>query len=88
VPLTPVRITPSFKRAYKRKTREMQCVIDRAVTQLRTDPHHPGLPTHRVWGRKSVFEARLDGGNRLTFHWEGPTIVLRAHCHHDILKKP
>ena len=88
MPLTPVRATPTFKRAYKKKPRAMQDVIDKAVTQLRVDPHHPGLRTHRISGRKSVYEARLDGGNRLTFHWEGPLIVLRAHCNHDILKTP
>ncbi len=83
--LTPVRLTPGFKRAYKKKTAEMRQVLDDAVLQLRKDPRHPGLRTHRVWGRKGVYEARLDKGNRLTFEWDGPTIVLLAHCNHDIL---
>ncbi len=86
--LTPIRVTASFKRSYKKKPPEMQAVIDRAVTQLRDNPRHPGLRTHRVWGRHGVYEARLDSGNRMTFHWEGPTVVLRAHCNHDILNNP
>lgn len=64
----------------------MQEAVANAVAQLRTDHRHPGLRTHRVWGKKGVFEARLDAGNRLTFHWDGDTIVLRNHCSHDILK--
>ena len=66
----------------------MQCAIADAVTQLRTDPHHPGLRTHRVQSAPGVFEARLNKGNRLTFHWDGGVIVLRNHCSHDILGKP
>jgi hypothetical protein len=66
----------------------MQRVIRDAVTQLRKDPRHNSLRTHRVWGTPGVYEARLDGGNRLTFHWEADTIVLRKHCSHDVLKRP
>ena len=66
----------------------MQDAIIAAVTQLRKDHTYNGLRTHRVWGQPGVFEARLDRGNRLTFHWEGDTIVLRNHCNHDILDRP
>lgn len=84
---TPVEYAPLFRRAYKRKPPEMQAIIRAAVTQLRADWRHPGLHTHRVQGARGVFEARLDGGNRLTFHWDGDTIVLRNHCNHDILNR-
>lgn len=83
--LTPVEFSPRFRRAYKKKPREMQVIIRDAVTQLRRDWRHPGLRTHRVLGTPGVFEARLDRGNRLTFHWEAGTIMLRNHCNHDIL---
>jgi hypothetical protein len=66
----------------------MRDTIARAVTQLRRDHRHPGLRTHRVWGQPGVYEARLDAGNRLTFHWDDDTIVLRSHCNHAILKNP
>lgn len=88
MPLTPIEVAPRFKRAYKKKTPEMQAVIQAAVVQLRTDHRHNGLRTHRVWGKPGVYEARLDRGNRLTFHWDGGTIVLRNHCNHDVLKSP
>jgi hypothetical protein len=85
--LTPVESTTHFRRAYKKKPREMQAVIRAAVTQLRTDWRHPGLRTHRVLGSPGVFEARLNRGNRLTFHWDEDTIVLRNHCNHEILSR-
>jgi hypothetical protein len=85
--LTPVEWTAHFKRAYKKKPPDMQAVIRAAVTQLRTDWTYPGLRTHPVLGCSGVFEARLDRGNRLTFHWEGDTIVLRNHCNHQILDR-
>lgn len=85
--LTPVRISKRFKKQLQKKPSEMQDAIRNAVTQLRMDHRHPGLRTHRVWGQLGVFEARLDKGNRLTFHWEGDTMVLRAHCNHEILKR-
>lgn len=83
-----MRVSPGFKKLYGKKPAAMQATIDKAVTQLRTDPRHNSLHTHRVWGRRAVWEARLDGGNRLTFHWDGPTIVLRTHCNHDVLERP
>jgi mRNA-degrading endonuclease RelE of RelBE toxin-antitoxin system len=88
VALTPVRIEPRFRRRLRKKPPEMRRAVEDAVTQLRKDPHHKGLRTHRVWGQKGVWEARIDAGNRLTFQWDGPEIVLLNHCHHDILKKP
>lgn len=85
--LTPVDISDQFARAYKKKPRAMQEMVNTAVTQLRVDWRHPGLHTHPVKGCKGVFEARLNKGNRLTFEWEGDTIVLRNNCNHDILKR-
>jgi hypothetical protein len=87
-PLTPVIVTAPFQRKLAKKPKAMQQAILECVRRLRVDPHHPGLRTHRVQGRRGVFEARIDGGNRLTFAWSGDTIVLRTHCNHDILKNP
>ncbi len=86
--LTPVAIDAAFRRRLKKKPREMQESIAEAITRLRTDWRQNGLRTHRVQGTRNIWEARLDRGNRLTFHWDGDTIVLRNHCSHDILKRP
>lgn len=85
--LTPVRAEPRFKRDYKKKPKNMREAIDRAVRQLRIDPHHNGLGTHKIWGHPGVWGADLDRGNRLTFHWDGDVIVLRNHCNHDMLRR-
>jgi hypothetical protein len=34
-------------------------------------------------GHRGVYEARVDRSLRLTFHWDGPVIVLRNNCKHD-----
>lgn len=85
--LTRIDTMPAFRRAYRKKTDEMRQVIDKTILQLRTDHRHPGLNAHKMWGHPGVWEAYMDRANRLTFHWEGDTIVLRNHCNHDILKR-
>jgi mRNA-degrading endonuclease RelE of RelBE toxin-antitoxin system len=86
--LTPVEIRPTFKKRLRKKPPEMRKAVEDAVTQLRKDWRHPGLRTHRIQNKQGVYGARLGGGNRLTFHWDEGTIVLRNHCNHDILHKP
>lgn len=81
--LTPVRTEARFRRRYKKKAVVDPRAIDGAVTQLRIDHRHPGLRTSAIQGRAGVFEARIDGSNRLTFHWAGTEIVLRTNCRHD-----
>jgi len=85
--LTPVRVSRSFKRKLAKKTPQLQAAIATAVRQLRVDWRHTSLHAHKMGGEKDVFEARIDQANRITFHWEGDVIVLRAHCNHDILKR-
>lgn len=87
-PVTPVEVTPRFKRLLKKKDAPMVAAIAECIVRLRTDRTHPGLHTHKVQGTKGVFEAYIDDANRLTFHWDGSCIVLRANCNHDILKSP
>ena len=60
------------------------------VKRLGDNPRHPSLQTHLVRGTKNpkVFEAYVDMKNRVTWHWDEGTIVLRNHCNHEILKRP
>jgi hypothetical protein len=66
----------------------LRAAVARCIALLADDPRHPGLHTHRIQGRPGVWEAYVDRANRVTFHWDGPTIVLRKNCTHDILKQP
>lgn len=84
-----IKIAPAFKRQLKKKPPDAKKRVANAVTQLRVDPTHNSLRTHPVKKKAGVFEARLDKGGRLTFHWDGSTIVLRANCSHDaVLRRP
>lgn len=85
--LTPVEVTPRFRRAYRKKTVTMRDAVDDAVLKLRTDPTNVGLQAKKIQGQPGVFESRIDRSNRLTWHWEDDTIVLRNHCNHDILNR-
>ena len=82
-----IEIPESFRRRLQRKTPQLQGAILECVQRLGDDPRHSGLRTHRVQGAVGVWEARVDRGNRLTFHWEGEKIVLRNHCNYDILTR-
>lgn len=84
-----VEFTSQFKRALKAKTPKQQARVEAAVKQLAENPRHNSLRTHRVRGSRGLYEARIDGGNRLTFQWDGSTLVLRTNCDHDkVLNRP
>jgi hypothetical protein len=83
-----VAVTPSFKRTAKKKSARMRAAIAKCVELLADDPRHPGLQTHPMQGHPGVWEAYIDRGNRVTFHYDGATIVLRKNCNHDILRRP
>lgn len=65
----------------------MQAAIAECVGRLVDNPAHPGLRVHPMQGVPGVWEAYVDKGNRITFHREGDTIVLRNHCNHDMLRR-
>lgn len=78
---TPVRVSEQFKRALKAKPPDQQQRVKGAVEKLIIEPRRKG--THRVRGAQGVYEFRINGGNRLTFYWDGPTVVLLTNCDHD-----
>lgn len=81
-----LEFAPSFQRELKKKPRVMKAAIVTTVARLADNRYHPGLHAHRVQGTADVYEAYVDGSNRLTFHYEGGRMVFRRHCNHDILK--
>ena len=83
-----ITIEPLFQRRLRRKPPDMQGAIARTIKRLKDDPRYPGLNVHRVKGRSGVWEAYIDGANRLTFHYDDSGgIVLRNHCNHDIVSR-
>jgi hypothetical protein len=85
--MTPLTLSTAFRRRLRKKTIDQQARILECVSQLGEDWRSPGLHTHKVQGVSGVFEAYVDKANRVTFHWDGDTIVLRMHCDHSILGK-
>jgi hypothetical protein len=88
--LPPLRIPHSFAKELDKKEAKLAAAISEAVNRLAENPRHQSLQTHPVQGTKNprIFEAYVDRKNRVTFHWDDDAIVLRAHCNHDILKRP
>lgn len=64
----------------------MQKAILACIIQLQEDWRHPGLHSNKLGGT-DIYHARISGGNRVTFFWEGDRIVIENHCNHDILKR-
>jgi hypothetical protein len=81
-------VPEAFLRTARSKEPHLREAIARCVQLLGDNPRHPGLHTHRVQGARGVWEAYVDQANRVTFHWEAGTIVLRRNCNHDILGRP
>lgn len=82
-----MRVPKPLKKKLAKKPPNMQGSILGCFRQLREDPWIPGLRTSKLGGR-DVFESRASGGNRVTWFWDGPVIVIENHCNHDILKRP
>jgi mRNA-degrading endonuclease YafQ of YafQ-DinJ toxin-antitoxin module len=82
-----LRASKRFKKARAKKTLAQRTDVDEALRKLRDDPRQNSLHTHKVQGSPGVWESRIDGGNRLTWNYDGEVIVLRMTCHHDILTR-
>jgi len=68
----------------------MQGRILHAIETLAENPRNPGLHGKKIKSAEGVFEARIDGGNRMTWEWINDGVIrLRTNCHHDqVLKNP
>ena len=81
--------TESFKRAYRKLSRENRDRASKDIRQLVEDPRHPGLRVRRIEGTRNVWEARVSRSWRLTFKAQGDTYLLRNIGEHNkVLKKP
>jgi hypothetical protein len=85
--VAPVKLEDTFEERLLKKTHAVQGSILECIKRLTDNPRHPGLHTHRVQGSPGVFEAYVDDANRVTFHYENGTIVLRNHCNHSVVSR-
>jgi hypothetical protein len=86
------RTDKRFKRRFEKKTKEQRVGVMKCIAQVAEEtPRTPGLRTGKldVRGPHEIFYSRIGRGPRLSFHWEGPTIVFRNHCdHNEVLRNP
>jgi hypothetical protein len=91
VQLTPLRVPKPLKKKLAKKSPQAQGSIVACIRQLRLDWRYPSIKAKKLEGRKvdgqQVWEARATRGDRVTFYWEGPRIVVENHCKHDTLKR-
>ena len=89
-PLTPLRVPRPLQERFAAKPMRAQAAIAGCFHRLRVDWRHPGLRSKKLKGRRAangqpVYAARASRGDRVTFFWDGPRIVIENHCSHDIL---
>ncbi len=82
-----LEIPKSFRKRLDKKPARLKFAILECVHRLGTDPHHPGLKTHKIQGKEGIFEAYVDKSNRVTWEYGENRIVLRNHCTHDIIER-
>lgn len=81
-------ITKPFARDYTKLPKRIQGAVDKQVERLLSNPQHPSLKVKKMKNLKGIWEARVTGSYRLTFHVEKDTYILRRVGAHDILKNP
>jgi mRNA-degrading endonuclease RelE of RelBE toxin-antitoxin system len=72
-----------YDRYYRKLTPELQRQTDAAVQQLRLDPRHPSLHTHKRKGQTNIWQARVTRTHRLFFLLENDVITLLSVEPHE-----
>ena len=85
----PIELSKRFVRAYDRLPPQVQERVDRTLSLLDEDWHHPSLHAKRLSGHRDIFYARVDRSHRIIYERHRDTLVLRNVGHHDeTLKNP
>jgi mRNA interferase RelE/StbE len=81
--------TRRFKKSYKKLDQDEKKTLQKKLSLMSKNPHHPSLRTKKVQGTNDLFECTLTMGLRLTWQYEGESILLRVIGEHDeVLKNP
>lgn len=81
--------TRRFKKSYKKLKKDEQKALQKKLSLMSKNPHHPSLRTKKVLGTNDLFECTVNRGIRLTWQYEGESILLRVIGEHDeVLKNP
>ncbi len=81
-----IKRSNKFERAYKNLPENIKKKAQRQFGYFVQNPWHPSLHTKKIRGVQYIFEGRIDGFYRFTFHFEGSgRCVLRNIGPHDIV---
>jgi len=84
-----IRRLDRFVKSFKKLDAGSRKKIETAIRKLVADPWYPSLQTSKLEGTGYIFYCRASDELRITFHFDGETIVLRNCGHHDpTLRKP
>ncbi len=83
-----VAFTRPFNRDYKGLSENIQELIDKQIILLLNNPKHPSLRLKKKEGHRSIYEAKVTKGYRMTFQIVDDTYLLRRVGTHSILKRP
>ena len=81
--------TARFKKVWNELNEEEKGLTRKAIRNLAVDLRYPALKVKKMQGVEHIWEARVSRSLRMTFEFEGDTIVLRNIGRHDeTLERP
>ncbi len=81
--------TERFKKSYKKLSQDEQRTLHRKLSLMSKNPHHPSLRTKKVQGVSDIFECSVTMAIRMTWQYDGESIILRVIGTHDeVLDNP
>ncbi len=81
--------TARFKKSYTQLEENDKKVIQKKLALMRRNLHHPSLRTKKVQGTDGIFECSISMSIRMTWEYEGESILLRVVGNHDeVLNNP
>ena len=81
--------TERFKKSYRRLSGAEQKALQKKLALMSKNPTHPSLRTKKVQGTDSIFECSINMAIRMTWQYDGESILLRVvGDHDDVLKNP
>jgi mRNA interferase RelE/StbE len=83
-----VQTTGPFDKDYQSLPEPVRVQVEKQLTLLLENPHHPSLRIKKIKGHPYIWEGRITKSYRFTFHIYGGIYLLRRIGTHDILNTP
>ncbi|MDQ7837537.1 MAG: hypothetical protein RDU59_03485 [Thermodesulfobacteriota bacterium] len=81
--------TERFKKSYRQLSKDEQKTLHKKLDLMSKNPHYPSLRTKKVQGTDNIFECSINMAIRMTWQYDGESILLRVVGDHDeVLKNP